>query len=57
MVTPGLAPADTRTPRTLCPCCGVRLCVDGEERCLPCLDRAVLARQTTLDQRPLEGRR
>ena len=52
-----LAPADTRTPRTICPRCGARLCVDGLELCLQCLDRAVLARQTTLDQRPLEGRR
>jgi hypothetical protein len=56
-MTSDLAPADDRMPRTICPCCGVRLCVDGEERCLQCLDRAVLARQTTLDQRPLEGRR
>ncbi len=44
---------DDHTPRTLCPRCGVRLCVDGEERCLQCLDRAVLARQTTLSQRRL----
>jgi hypothetical protein len=48
---------DTHATRSLCPCCGVRLCVDGEERCLQCLDKTMLARQTTLDQRPLEGRR
>jgi hypothetical protein len=53
MVTPGLAPADTRTPRTICPRCGVRLCVDGEALCLQCLDKTMLARQSTLSQRRL----
>ena len=44
---------DTRTPRTICPRCGVRLCVDGEALCLQCLDKTMLARQSTLSQRRL----
>ena len=45
-----LAASDTRTPRTICPRCGVRLVVDGETLCLQCLDKTMLARQTTLSQ-------
>ncbi len=47
---------DTTAPRTLCPGCGVRLCVEGQARCLPCMDRDILSRQATLDQRPLVRR-
>jgi len=46
---------DTRTPRTICPRCGVRLCVDGEAVCLICLDKTMLARQTVLSQQTLGG--
>jgi len=46
-----LAASDTRTPRTICPRCGVRLVVDAETAlCLQCLDKTMLARQTTLSQ-------
>lgn len=44
---------DDRTARTICPRCGVRLCVDGEDVCLICLDKTMLARQSTLSQRRL----
>ena len=45
---------DDRTPRTICPRCGIRLCVDGEVGlCLICLDKTMLARQSTLSQRRL----
>lgn len=44
---------DTRTPRTICPRCGVRLCVDGEDVCLICLDKTMLSWQTVLSQRRL----
>ena len=46
-----LAPADTRTPRTICPRCGVRLVIDADVGlCLDCLDRSHKGRQTTLSQ-------
>jgi len=42
---------DTRTPRTICPRCGIRLVVDAEVGlCLICLDKTMLARQTVLSQ-------
>ena len=41
---------DTRTSRTVCPRCGVRLTIDGEALCLQCLDKTMLARQTVLSQ-------
>jgi hypothetical protein len=34
---------DDRMARTICPRCGVRLCVDGEDVCLICLDKTMLA--------------
>ena len=46
-----LSPCDTRTPRTICPRCGIRLVIDAEVGlCLDCLDRTRLARQVTLGQ-------
>lgn len=45
---------DTRTPRTICPRCGARLCIDGDTAlCLICLDETMLSRQATLSQRRL----
>ena len=42
---------DTRTPRTICPRCGIRLVIDAEVGlCLICLDKTMLARQATLSQ-------
>jgi len=51
-MTPGLAPADTRTAtRQTCPRCGIRLVIDAEDGlCLDCLDSSHKGRQVTLSQ-------